>query len=43
MFIKEQILNTSTIPANISENYLIKAQDIAKTIAEKLNILELCV
>ena len=33
---KEQILNTSTIPANISEELFNKAQDIAKTIAEKL-------
>ena len=33
---KEQILNTSTIPANISEDLFNKAQDIAKTIAEKL-------
>jgi len=33
---KEQILNTSTIPANISEELFNKAQNIAKTIAEKL-------
>jgi 5-(carboxyamino)imidazole ribonucleotide synthase len=33
---KDQILNTSTIPANISEELFNKAQDIAKTIAEKL-------
>ena len=33
---KEQILNTSFIPANISEELFNKAQNIAKTIAEKL-------
>jgi 5-(carboxyamino)imidazole ribonucleotide synthase len=33
---KDQILNTSTIPANISEELFNKAQNIAKTIAEKL-------
>ena len=33
---KDQILSTSTIPANISEELFNKAQDIAKTIAEKL-------
>ena len=33
---RDQILNTSTIPANISEELFNKAQDIAKTIAEKL-------
>ena len=33
---KDQVLNTSTIPANISEELFNKAQNIAKTIAEKL-------
>ena len=33
---KDQVLNTSTIPANISEVLFNKAQNIAKTIAEKL-------
>ena len=33
---KDQILSTSTIPANISEELFNKAQNIAKTIAEKL-------
>ena len=41
---KDQILNTSTIPANISEELFNKAQDIAKTIAEKLKyVWTMCV